>query len=87
LPALRDRKEDIPLLADYFLKKINLKTGKKISGFSQKVIHAMSENAWPGNIRELENMIERSILTAKTVPSEKWIYRRFLSKKWLIRFF
>ncbi|MCT2409323.1 sigma 54-interacting transcriptional regulator [Chryseobacterium antibioticum] len=65
LPALRDRKDDIPLLAHYFLKKINLKTGKKISGFSQKVIHAMSKNTWPGNIRELENMIERSILTAK----------------------
>lgn len=65
LPALRDRKEDIPLLANYLLKKLNLKTGRKVNGFSQKVIHAMCENAWTGNIRELENMIERSILTAK----------------------
>ncbi|MEY8759019.1 sigma-54 interaction domain-containing protein [Chryseobacterium tongliaoense] len=65
LSALRDRKEDIPLLADYFLEKLNLKTGKKINGFSQKVMNAMSKNPWPGNIRELENTIERSILTAK----------------------
>ncbi|KFE99086.1 sigma-54 interaction domain-containing protein [Chryseobacterium luteum] len=65
LPALRERKEDIPLLAHYFLEKHHLKTGKKINGFSRKVIHAMCENPWPGNIRELENMVERSILTAK----------------------
>lgn len=65
LPALRDRREDIPLLAHYFLEKLNLKTGKKIKGFAQKAMHAMVENTWSGNIRELENMIERSILTAK----------------------
>jgi transcriptional regulator with GAF, ATPase, and Fis domain len=81
LPALRDRKEDIPLLADYFLKKINLKTGKKISGFSQKVIHAMSENAWPGNIRELENMIERSILTAKDSTIRKMDLPKIFEQK------
>ncbi len=66
LPALRERKEDIPLLAEYFLDKLHLKTGKKITGFSQKVMNRMIENPWAGNIRELENMIERSILTAKT---------------------
>ncbi|MCA6068231.1 sigma 54-interacting transcriptional regulator [Chryseobacterium sp. RG1] len=65
LPALRKRKEDIPLLAEYFLKKLHIKTGKKITGFSQKVMNQMIENPWLGNIRELENIIERSILTAK----------------------
>ncbi|WEK70467.1 MAG: sigma-54 dependent transcriptional regulator [Candidatus Chryseobacterium colombiense] len=65
LPALRERKEDIPLLANYFLEKLYPKTGKKISGFSQKVIKMMVANPWPGNIRELENMIERSILMTK----------------------
>ncbi|UTX49024.1 sigma-54-dependent Fis family transcriptional regulator [Chryseobacterium sp. MA9] len=65
LPALRERKEDIPLLADYFLEKLSLKTGKKIKGFSQKIIKMMIANPWLGNIRELENMIERSMLTAK----------------------
>lgn len=66
LPPLRERKEDIPLLAEYFLEKLHLKTGKKINGFSQKVMNQMIENPWLGNIRELENMIERSILIAKT---------------------
>lgn len=65
LPALRERKEDIPLLANYFLEKLYPKTGKKISGFSQKVMKMMIANPWPGNIRELENMIERSILMTK----------------------
>ncbi|MCJ8153020.1 sigma-54 dependent transcriptional regulator [Chryseobacterium sp. SSA4.19] len=65
LPALRDRKEDIPLLADYFLEKHNAKTGKKIKGFSRKIIHKLCEHHWQGNIRELENIIERNIITAK----------------------
>lgn len=65
LPALRHRKEDIPQLAHYFLEKHTVKTGKKINGFSQKVINAMCEYSWPGNIRELENMVERGILTSK----------------------
>ncbi len=65
LPPLRERKEDIPLLAQYFLEKHCKKSGKKITGFSQKVMNSMDENPWLGNIRELENMVERSILTAK----------------------
>lgn len=65
LPALRERKEDIPLLADYFLEKLYPKTGKKINGFSQNVVKMMMANPWLGNIRELENMVERSMLTAK----------------------
>jgi len=65
LPALRERKEDIPLLAEYFLEKLYLKTGKKIHGFSRKALQSMLEHSWPGNIRELENTIERSMLTAK----------------------
>ncbi len=65
LPALRERKEDIPALANYFLEKHNIKAGKKIKGFSQNVMNKLSEHHWPGNIRELENLIERSILTTK----------------------
>ncbi|MBP2614960.1 sigma-54 interaction domain-containing protein [Chryseobacterium jejuense] len=65
LPALRERKEDIPLLANYFLEKLYPKTFKKIKGFSQKIVKMMIANPWLGNIRELENMIERSMLTAK----------------------
>jgi len=65
LPPLRERKEDIPLLAMYFLEKHNQKNGKKITGFSQKVLQQMCLNSWPGNIRELENMVQRSIISAK----------------------
>jgi transcriptional regulator with GAF, ATPase, and Fis domain len=65
LPALRDRKTDIPLLANHLLQKHNAKTGKKIKGFSQKIMNDLCENPWYGNIRELENLIQRNILTAK----------------------
>ncbi len=65
LPALRDRKGDIEILGNFFLEKHSEKIGKKIKGFSKKVLNGMIENAWPGNVRELENMIERSILFAK----------------------
>lgn len=65
LPPLRERKEDIPLLASFFLEKHDRKNGKKITGFSQNVLQEMCRNPWPGNIRELENMVQRSIITAK----------------------
>lgn len=65
LPPLRERKEDIPLLANFFLEKHGRNSGKKITGFSQKVLQQMCLNSWPGNIRELENMVQRSIITAK----------------------
>ncbi len=65
LPALRDRKEDVAVLADYFLQKHSAKNGKKITGFSKKILSAMTANPWQGNVRELENMVERSILFAK----------------------
>ncbi|GAA4154127.1 hypothetical protein GCM10022217_10770 [Chryseobacterium ginsenosidimutans] len=65
LPALRDRKTDIPLLANHLLQKHNAKAGKKIKGFSKKIMNDLCENPWYGNIRELENLIERNILTAK----------------------
>ncbi|MCD0465094.1 sigma-54-dependent Fis family transcriptional regulator [Flavobacterium sp. ENC] len=65
LPALRDRPEDIEILGNFFLEKHSGKIGKKIKGFSKKVLNSMKANAWPGNVRELENMVERSILFAK----------------------
>ncbi|PKB18815.1 sigma-54-dependent Fis family transcriptional regulator [Flavobacterium sp. 5] len=65
LPALRERKEDITELANFFLEKHSKKSGKKIKGFSKKVLNSMVANSWPGNVRELENMVERSVLFAK----------------------
>lgn len=65
LPALRDRKEDIPALAYHFMNYYNQKAGKKIGGISENVLVKMMAYNWPGNIRELEHLIERSVLLAK----------------------
>lgn len=65
LPALRDRQEDVPLIAAYFLKQFNESMGKRISGFTQKAQGAMMDYRWPGNIRELQNCVERAVIVAK----------------------
>jgi DNA-binding NtrC family response regulator len=65
LPPLRERKEDIPALVHHFLTTYNRKSGKKITGLSEKALKNMMAYSWPGNIRELENLIERSVLLAK----------------------
>lgn len=65
LPPLRERIEDIPVLADYFISIYNRKAGKKITGLSEKTLKNMISYHWPGNIRELEHLIERSVLLTK----------------------
>jgi len=65
LPALRERKEDIPELVNHFLKKYNKKAKKNILEVSQKVLRVLMNYDWPGNIRELENTIERAIVLSK----------------------
>ena len=62
LPALRDRKEDIPLLVRYFLKKSNLKEGRKIHTFSSNAMQALMDYEWPGNVRQLENAISHAVI-------------------------
>ena len=62
LPSLRDRREDIPLLASHFIQKLSKKVGTKITKISKYVIDQILGYDWPGNIRELEHAIERSIL-------------------------
>jgi formate hydrogenlyase transcriptional activator len=64
LPSLRNRKEDIPKLAMHFIDRYSKKTGKKIKSISNKVITELLQYDWPGNIRELEHLIERSVLLA-----------------------
>lgn len=61
LPSLRDRKEDIPVLVEHFIKKLNKKLGKNVQFVTNKAIKALIKYDWPGNIRELENLIERCI--------------------------
>lgn len=64
IPPLRERHEDIPLLAKNFLEKYTATHGKKLLGFSDKAKRALLNYPWPGNIRELQNMIERGVILA-----------------------
>jgi transcriptional regulator with GAF, ATPase, and Fis domain len=62
IPPLRDRKEDIILLANFFIQKFSILENKTITGFSAEVIQAMENYEWPGNVRELENLMHRTAL-------------------------
>ncbi len=65
LPPLRERREDIPLLAEHFLKKFSLENQKEIAGFAPEAKEFLLKYHWPGNVRELENAIERAVILAK----------------------
>jgi two-component system response regulator AtoC len=66
LPSLRERKEDIPLLIDHFIKKYEAENAKTIRGISQHALRMLIKYNWPGNVRELENMIERAVVTTRS---------------------
>jgi DNA-binding NtrC family response regulator len=66
LPPLRDRREDIPLLAEHFLAKYTAVMGKALTGISQDALVLLQQYDWPGNIRELENVIERAVALEQT---------------------
>lgn len=65
VPPLRERGEDIVLLASFFIKKFSKKTGKKVVPLSEEAIQCLKAYEWPGNVRELENVIERALITAR----------------------
>jgi formate hydrogenlyase transcriptional activator len=65
LPALRDRREDIPLLVQHFVEKCSARLHKQIDVIPEEAIQAMTRWKWPGNIRELENFIERSVILSE----------------------
>jgi transcriptional regulator with GAF, ATPase, and Fis domain len=65
LPPLRERREDIPELVMHFVEKIGLRVGKKIERISSTTMSALTSYEWPGNIRELQNLIERALILAK----------------------
>jgi DNA-binding NtrC family response regulator len=78
MPSLRERKEDIPLLAEHFLHRFSQETNKSVELISREAIDEMMLYEWPGNIRELENAIERAVVVckgAKVMPNDLPIFR------------
>jgi DNA-binding NtrC family response regulator len=65
LPALRDRGEDIPLLAEHFLREQAARYGRQVEGFSAGAMEALRAHPWPGNVRELRHAVERALLMAR----------------------
>jgi DNA-binding NtrC family response regulator len=65
IPALRDRKDDIPRLAYFFLKLFCRKTGKRVEGFTAEALETLIRYDWPGNVRELKNVVERLVILAE----------------------
>ena len=66
LPPLRERKEDVPLLVNYFVDRYAKRAGKKIKRIQKKTLEILQEYSWPGNVRELQNVIERSLIVTET---------------------
>jgi PAS domain S-box-containing protein len=78
IPPLRNRKEDIALLVEYFIDRFARKAGKTIKGVNKKTLDLLRSYAWPGNIRELQNVIERSVIVCDSENfsvDESWISR------------
>ena len=86
IPPLRERKEDIPLFVDFFLQKYNKRTKKSVKAVSVQVKKALMEYDWPGNIRELENTIERAVVLSKgnTVDLDSLIYHGIITNSELL---
>src|SRR5712672_1374266 len=66
IPPLRERKDDIPLLIEYFIDRFARKAGKSIRGINKKTLDLLVSYPWPGNIRELQNVVERSVIVLET---------------------
>ena len=76
VPPLRERRDDIPLLVEYFVNRFASKAGKKIRGINKKTLELLGSYPWPGNVRELQNVIERSVVLCETQNlwvDESWL--------------
>src|SRR5881409_3399108 len=71
VPPLRDRREEIPMLTEYFLKKYSVQYNKPYSDISPDTMHLFMDYDWPGNVRELENLIKRAVVLATELPIRK----------------
>jgi two-component system, NtrC family, response regulator HydG len=66
IPSLASRREDVPLLADHFLRRFAAKNSKPVRGFSPETLEILENYAWPGNVRELEHAVERAVVLSRT---------------------
>jgi PAS domain S-box-containing protein len=76
IPSLRERKEDIPMLVEYFIDRYASKAGKKIRTINRSSLKVLQSYSWPGNIRELQNVIERAVIVCENetlVIDENWL--------------
>jgi Nif-specific regulatory protein len=78
VPALRERREDIPLLAAHFLERYAREFGRELAGFTQPALELLSAYDWPGNVRELENEVQRAVIQAGT---ERFVTPELLSPR------
>jgi len=79
MPPLRKRREDVPLLVAYFLNRYARKAGRSFTAVDKNSLERMQAYAWPGNIRELQNVIERSVIVNETKTfsvDESWLSRQ-----------
>jgi len=79
IPPLRERREDIPLLVEYYIARFARKAGKRIRGISKNTLDLLLSYPWPGNIRELQNVVERSVVVCETETfsvDESWLSRQ-----------
>ena len=84
MPPLRERRKDIPLLVGYFLDRYARKAGRNIKSVDQKTLQLLQSYPWPGNIRELQNVIERSVIvceTEKLSVDESWLSQQPRDRK------
>ena len=78
MPSLRERAADIPLLVEYFIARFGKKTGKQFRTIDKRSLKLLQEYAWPGNIRELQNVIERAVILSESetfAVDETWLNR------------
>jgi len=97
IPSLRERKEDIPLLVEYFIDRYARKVGKNITRVDKKTLELLQSYRWPGNMRELQNVIERSVIVCETANfsvDESWLSQNrlrreagasFISRRWQLK--
>ncbi len=81
LPALRERKEDIPLLCQHFLEKFNAKEGKQIKRFSPNTLQVLMDFDWPGNVRQLENAVSHAVIVCQADVIGRKHLPRFLKDR------